>query len=338
LADAAGPGPEEEAAYATKIRDKLGGVAASPGGTKVVERLLSVVKMNRYPRDRDVGLIECGIACLRVPDDDGWVRKMLQRIIHTGLDREGVAFTFDLPFQLLVAARRQNLPGSELGSLPSYKKTALSHRDRWGTRLRALSAQAAVLHRRGPVDQAIRKLDKAGREPIGYKGYGVLHMLALANRWREFGDLPAGAKLIDRAKEEARQVGNERFREDRVELVAEFDAWWEQDRMATETALADLARIRDTDIRLAFLEHLSARWASAAEGPNWQGLKALLPQVLVHGTGSFRDAILGRLFGVYLDKHRLTDDALTRAISICERQEMLSEPWAGVADQGRDGS
>ncbi|HSJ56348.1 MAG TPA: NB-ARC domain-containing protein, partial [Anaerolineae bacterium] len=304
--DAAGPGPEEQAAYAAEIRDQLAIVAELPGGREFIERLLATVEMNLYPRYRDVGLIECGIACLRVPDD-GWVRGMLRRIIGKGLDREGVVSTFDLPLQLLAAARRQEVRAPALERLSEYAQLALGRRDRWGTRLRALSAQAAALHRDGRKDEALEALREAGSEPLGYAGYGALHMLALANRWREFSDLAPGDALIDEAWMQAQRVRNERFREDRIELVGAFAEWWKSSRMEPERALAALAEIDDSEVRLVFLEHLSARWASAAEGPDWQGLKRLLPEVLVHGTGSFRDAILGRLFGVYLAEHKLAD-------------------------------
>jgi hypothetical protein len=121
-----------------------------------------------------------------------------------------------------------------------------------------------------------------------------------------------------------------------MKLVGDFRDWWKQDTMDIKTALADLAKMQDTDTRLVFLEHLSARWASAVEGPNWEGLKALLPEVLVHGTGTFRDAILGRLWGVNPSKLKLTDGELARAIAICQRPEMLSKAWA-MEDQGKDG-
>jgi hypothetical protein len=329
-------GPEEKPGDEAAIRDvrliasQLAGLAASSTNRELVERLLDIVEQIPYPRYRDVVLIAAGsTACLRV-SDDSWLRRTLQSIIHTGLDREGVVFTFDLPFQLLEAAREQGLPEAEQGSLPTYCHTALSHPDPWGWgfRLRALSARAGSLYRRqGRENEARSALDDAEEVHFRYAGYGALHMLALADRWRELGDPARGLGLIDRAEKQASSVGNKRFRKDRIRLVREFRSWWIEEAMDFETTQEKLRQIPDTDTRLVIRQHLSARWASAAEGPTWEWLKALLPEVLAYGTGSFRDAILGRLFGVYLATRPMTDDDLARAITICERPEMLSKPW-----------
>jgi hypothetical protein len=303
-------------------------LAPRPSGQERILRALRLVLPNPYPRYRDIALVTLGLSCVAVPDRL-WVRWRLQTILRTALDHEGVTFTFDLPSVLLADAQRRDIaaPG-----LASYLKEALECEDRWGTAMRAKSAQAAALSWQGEADQAFEVLKAASRVPTGYAGYGTITLLSLANRCWELGRSTTAAQpvwgwdgdiaLLDRAKNLAHAVRDPTFREERISLVKAYFTWLDKptpDIVAVRTMLAETL---DPYVRSLYTDHVSARWAQGNK-PNVAGLKALIPLVLADSTTL--DAVLGRLFGLrvrYLD-----DDELAEAIHACQEKLTTGRPW-----------
>jgi hypothetical protein len=273
-----------------------------------------------------MGLVDCGLACVISPQDE-WARRTLRHIVHTGLDREGMTFTFDLPFMLWEEAKRRDWPETKQGELPSYCPKALEHRDRWGTRPRALNAHAAAQFRQGEEKEALDLLREAAKERPGFAGYATAHMLALANRSWEIGHHGLVSELIDKAQENAIRIRDVHLRHERLHLVQRHRTWWKGIEVDVATGLAKLAREPDIDARLAYIDFLSAQWISPPGGPMLDGLKKLVPLAL--GDRTVLDAVLARLCGLYLanGEHQLSDDDLVKAIQICTRREMLSKPW-----------
>ena len=126
--------------YIAQLRDALIALAGGASGPGMIVRALAAVETNPYPRYRDIGLVALGVAALAVPDVE-WTASRLETILEIGLEKEGVTFTFDLAAQLLAEAERRAMPAPELAE---YLMRAEALHDRWGTRLRCLSARAAA--------------------------------------------------------------------------------------------------------------------------------------------------------------------------------------------------
>jgi hypothetical protein len=114
------------------------------------------------------------------------------------------------------------------------------------------------------------------------------------------------------------------LQQERIQLVENFETWAnEPDTPSREAALAALARMPVPDHRRVYKDHVSARWASAAESDDWEALKSLISVALVDGT--LLDALLGRLFKA---KHiQMTDQELAEAIKLCNRHMTAGRPW-----------
>ena len=108
-----------------------------------------------------------------------------------------------------------------------------------------------------------------------------------------------------------------------------YARWLDQPTPDTETALGTLAQMADNDTRLAYIDHVSARW-SAPGARNPDGVKALIPLVLADTTTL--DALLGRLVGAALD--RLSNADVTEAIRISRLlRTMCYNPVAATHDE-----
>lgn len=300
-------------------------------GRTSIDRALAAAVIDPYPAYRDLALVPVGIAAVFVPDLE-WARERIQRVLRTAIEGGGVTFTFDLAWTLLEEARRRGLSVSEL---EAYVKGLESCYDRWGTALRASSAHAAALFYQGAVAEAYDQLYQTAEMNTGYAGYGSVTLLALANHLCAFG-LPDKAtqpiwgddhniSLLDGALGQAERVVDPDFRWARECLVKAYLDWWESDLDDTGTALAAAPHIPDHDTRMAYLEHLSARWVGLSDHPNWEGLKALVSLALLDATAL--DTVLARIVGVWMQTHTFTDDALRDAIRICAKQLATARPW-----------
>ena len=114
--------------------------------------------------------------------------------------------------------------------------------------------------------------------------------------------------------------------------------WLPQAVPAPAEVPARLDRMPDRDMRLAFIDHLSARWAahgvppapwpvvppSAAPGEtNWPGLKALVPLGLSDATTC--DALLARL--VAARSYALSPGDTDALITACARDLATGRSW-----------
>jgi len=150
------------------------------------------------------------------------------------------------------------------------------------------------------------------------------------NRWWELGLADQSPRLEALAGHWATQVRDQSFRAARVALVAAYQQWATPPPPDRATALRALRELASRDQRLAYIDHLAARWA-APDARDPDGIKALIPDALSDATTL--DAVLGRLVGVRLAD--LTDDDLAQAIAICARFCLSGRPWeAGYAQWG----
>src|SRR5207249_446084 len=101
--------------------------------------------------------------------------------------------------------------------------------------------------------------------------------------------------LFESAAANAAAVRDPGFRLERMRLVLEYLDWWHAETPDVERAQAELAKIADRDARLAYIDHVSARWSRAPDQVSWESLKWLVPLALPDGTTL--DAVLGRLVG-----------------------------------------
>jgi hypothetical protein len=218
--------------------------------------------------------------------------------------------------------------------------------DRWGTYLRARSAQAAARFRADPGqrDWAASVLQAALLRPLGFAGFATAALLAQANCCLELGPLkqpvlaqPEGrpTSLTDAAAASAAYVRDPGFRARRVLLVhAYVSEWLPSPAPLPAEVAARLDQMPDRAMRLAYLDHLSARWASAGE-TNWPGLKALVPLALSDATTC--DAVLARL--VAARWRTLTAGEIDGLIEICARDLATGRSWehgaqASASDPG----
>lgn len=331
---------EETAEEVRQMRNLLRSLAAEPLGRQQIDQLLGLILPNAYPRYRDIGLVELGIACLAAPDRD-WTRQRLQDILRVGLNVEGVIFTFDLPAILLAeAGNPQRAIAADLPArhrLANFLTQALGSDDRWGTAMRAQSAQAAAAFWQGKTDEAFSHLQQASARPTGYAGYGSLAFLTLANRCLAFGQpqraaqplwgQPPGVDLLAGAATLANDVNNWEFRQERLRLVQTYrDEWWDQPAPSAEGVMQRLAHMPEADFRRVYKDYTSAHWLGTADPAAAAGLKTLLLGALNDGT--ILDTLLGRLFGLNLKK--LSDAQLTEALTLCADYFTTPLSWQHV--------
>jgi hypothetical protein len=313
---------------AASLRRLLVALAATPEGQDGILQALQLVLPNPYPRYRDIGLVALGIACLAVPDPS-WVRLQLHRILDAALNQEGVAFAYNLPSVLQEEARKRGLPAPKLND---HLSKALAAHNSWGTKIRAQSAHAAGLFWQGKCSEAFAALEDAGGQDTGYAGYGTLTLLSLANRCYEFGDPDRATRpvwgwghdisLTDGAAALAARVRDPQFREERVKLVQDsFAAWSKAATPDAETALDSLAGMADPDVRGLYIDHVTARWASAGDD-NREAIKKLVHAALPSATSL--DTIMARLFGLSLG--RLNDAQLAEAVRLCAAYLLVELP------------
>jgi hypothetical protein len=296
-------------------------LAAEPEGRQAIDRLLRPTLENAYARYRDIELVALGVASVAVPDAD-WAAERLQRIISAGLDPAGVTFTFDLASVLRAEGERRGLPAADLRLLAEYLDKAWSAEDRWGTAVRARSARAAALFRQHHFGDAEAELEAVAQLDMGYAGFATVTLLSLANRWVEFGRPELARELTARASLRAEQVQDPEFRRERVRLVDAYGAWLNEPTPARETIASKIAQMPDPETRMAYVEHLSARW-STSSARDVDALRSLVPTSLSDGTTL--DAVLGHLFGI--EASTLDDQELDEVIHICATQLSTSRPW-----------
>lgn len=326
---------EESTVHVRDLRQSLHQLAGLPEGRERLARFAALMETNPYPRYRDIGLLEAGLSCLAVPHDESdWLRTRLRSILQVGLDWEGITFTFDLASTLVEAAKNRSLSPIIQGDLPLYLETAASQDDRWGTAVRGLSAEAAAKKQLGDPQQAVTRLEEAGRRAPGFAGYATLHMLSLANRWQEFHQVPfaSGAMtnashFVNRAMEQAHDVRDPDFRDERIALVKAYMHWADESLPEKEAFEPLVRQIADADARMAYIDHLSARLAGEIN-PNLADLKALVRLALLDGTTL--DAVLGRLYGLYLSDFgfNVSDEDLAELLRYCQTSLTTGEPWA----------
>ncbi len=327
--------PETIAAETAGLQSLLTELAPYPAGQAGIDRALGANLANPYPRYRDIALVPIALATAHV-SDASWSRQRLRTILRTGLDSEGITFTFELPAILLEEAGRRAFASPEL---TSYLEQALQQDDRWGTQVRAHSARAAALFWQGQPADALAALQEASRVPRTYAGYASLALLLLANRCHEFG-VPERAgqavwgtnfdvSLLDGATALVQNVYDPDFRAERGQLVQRYRDWLAQPARDIAALREALGGIQDPDTRRVYKDLAGARWAAAAP-PDVHALKALVLTMLADSTTL--DATLGRLFGLRLREHRqgsavLDDSELLEALSVCSEHFTTGRPW-----------
>jgi hypothetical protein len=314
--------------YAANLRDLLVTFAAEPFGQESIDRALQVVIINPYPRYRDNALVALGIASLAVPDKL-WTRQRLQRILRSGLDAEGITFTFDLPSQVVQEVSKRGLEEPE--ALTTYLEKALEQIDRWGTKLRALRAQAAAYFWQGDKNKGVELLHQAALTHEGFAGFMSVNLLSLANRWHEFGlpekasELGAGGhgNLLNRAADYAERVRDPNFREERKALVAKYFQWFTQPVPGFEAVEETLAATPDPDARRVYKDLVSAQWLASGDAANISNLEQLVAASLSDETTL--DTLLARLF--VAQKDALTQQQVADIVDLCSADFMMGRPW-----------
>ena len=311
--------------FIVQLRDSLIRLAGDPRGRNLVERAIAGVEANPYPRYRDIGLIGLGVAAFAAPDPD-WIAAKLETILETGLEKEGITFTFDLAAQLVKEAERR---GISVPSLSEYLDRAGNAGDRWGTRLRSLSARAAARATQGDLAGATAMLEAAGGADDGFAGYMSAHLLSIASRWCELGR-PARIDergLIARSRWHAGRVRDPKFGNERMELVDEFVQWLAQQSPEWPDVSTTLRLTADADARRVYKDLASARWMAVGKWTEWGDLiTASLNDATV------LDLVLARMVSHAIVRHRngereLPDAALNDAITLCVDQFATSRPW-----------
>jgi hypothetical protein len=325
--------PETSAELAWSLERELYRIADQPAGQGLIQRAVLALTQNPYPRYRDIALAAVGTAVLG-SSERHWVRKYLQKVLRAGLDDEGVTFTFDLPAVVLAEVQRR---GGSAPQLEQYLDQARNRHDVWGTSMRALSAQAAAAFRSGSggVEDAFSLLITASAEPTTYAGYGVLATLALIDRCHEWGeperaDLRVWGPSGDRSLPEiaidlAQRVYDPVFRQERLRLVEMHRAWSDEPAGDPASQSARVAATANSDERIAYLTHLSARWAAPWEGSSGLAkVKALVPLVLFDSTAL--DAVLGRLLGMAAPQ--LDVGQLDQVAELVSSHLTTGRPWS----------
>jgi hypothetical protein len=318
---------EEERAgeYIVSLKDTLIAVSQDIAARGMIGRFLAMVEANPYPRYRDNALVALGVATLAVPDR-AWSDLRMQSILETGLEKEGVTFTFDFPAQLLAEADRRGLPA---GDLAEYLRQAGGSQDRWGTRLKTVSAQAAADFVQGRSPDAVTKLESAGTFDQGFAGYMAAHLLAIASRWCELGapERVGQLGLVAKSRSHANRVRDPKFATERVELVDRFEQWFAAPAPEWGEMSALLHATPDPDTRRAYKDLVSARWSAERRCGNWGHL---LVAALADATAL--DFVLGRLAARMIRRHHegvceFPDAEFAEAITLCRENLATSRPW-----------
>jgi hypothetical protein len=311
--------------YMKNLRNSLVRVAREPLGRDLINRALVAVQNNPYPRYRDLGLVAIGEAALAVPEP-AWTRARLEAILETGLEKEGITFTFDLATQLSTEAARRGLSTGDLGA---YLKAAATSSDRWGTRMRSTSAVAAAQFAQGDNTTAFATLESAAAFDQGFAGYMSAHLLTLASRWSEFNASTriGSLNLISKATSQAQRVRDPQFSGERQKLVEQFDQWLGQATPDWSRLSAMLRNTVDPDTRRAYKDLVTARWA--AEG-HWKDWGHVVVATLADATAV--DFVLARLAGYAIRRHHsgareLMGAELAEAIDLCAQRFATSRPW-----------
>ncbi|WP_328476201.1 hypothetical protein OHA21_21290 [Actinoplanes sp. NBC_00393] len=311
--------PETSADVVLDMQSGLRRMVAAGDGRGLLERALQVVRRNPYPRYRDTALEALGIAALASPDRE-WAGLRLRQILRAGLDDEGVTFTFDLPAILLATCLRRGLPAPELNE---YLEQGLAHADVWGTRARALSAQAAAAFHHGDTSNAASMLATGTQMEITYAGYGVTLTLSLIDRCDEIGRPDLADGLPDLAARLADRVYDPQFARERADLVRQHAQWRAEPLPDPGEVATRLAHLRDRDARAAYRNHVAARW-SAAPDPEMAGqIGTLIPGALFDATSL--DALLARLTAAALPE--LPDARVLQAVAVVEASFTSGRPW-----------
>ena len=320
---------ERAGEYMQHVRDSLVALNSDAAGPLLIGEALKYVLINPYPRYRDIGLVSLGVAALAMPDR-AWTDAQLQTILETGLEKEGVTFTFDVAAHLLAEAGRRGLATPELADYLSKAAVAV---DRWGTRLRTASATAAAAFVQGDQNTAFTRLEEAGGLAEGYAGYMSAHLLNLASRWCEFGrpERVAANDLIAESRLRAQRVRDPSFAQDRQVLVDHFEAWLAEPLPAWSEVSARLRSTPDPDMRRALKDLVSARWLAAGHRDNWGDLVAA-----ALNDATALDIVLGRLTCRAIGRSRsgdkpLSDAEVSRAVALCVARIAVSRPWEQVA-------
>jgi len=321
--------PETAADVASSLEQGLRRIAANEHGKELIVRALRPIFRNPYPRYRDIALGALGTAVLASPERQ-WVRQRMQAILRAGLDDEGITFAFDLPTIVLAECDARGLAAD---GLRDYVQAVAGQEDVWGTRIRALSAQAATTYRYGAASDAFDLLLKASRAHTTYAGYGVTAILALIDRCHEFGqpdlaDSPLwgpdqNRTLPDIAADLAGKVYDWAFRQERLELVELHRSWTREPEPDVGLVEQRLSHMTDTDARRAYQHHVIARWATSPDPGVARQVKALVPLALFDTTGL--DAILARLVGA--DLRTLAEPPFRAVVELVTASFTGGRPW-----------
>ena len=285
-----------------------------------LDKLLQETLGDPYPPYRDIGLVQLGIACASV-SDTSWMRARLRKILAVTLDSEGMIFTFDLPAVLALEARAR---GWEATALATMLYSGLVTNDRWGTDERANLALAGALFRQGESQKALNAMTQKMRPSQASAGYATLTVLAMIDRCFEMGHADIAIEqvwrnshlsLIEEAAVQAQTVYDPPFKEQRNKLVTKYCEWGARSLSKVTQIPIMLNVYQDNDTRMAYINHLAARWAGMQEGPNLPALKSLIVSALNDGTTL--DALLARFIGLNLNN--LNDDELNEVIRITEK-------------------
>jgi hypothetical protein len=319
---------ERAGSFSENLQEQLSFIAADPSGQSSIDRALKSVLGNPYPQYRDIALMAVGAAIICAPDRL-WVRDRLQRILITTIEREGVAFTFDLPSILVSEARRRNLKAPEL---EAYLDKALCTSDRWGTAARATSAHAAALFFEGDVDAAFEELEKADQMNVGMAGFSTLTLLSFADRCYEFGQpgkalssiwgFDKSVSLLDGAIGVAQRVRDPKFRSERLKLVEDYRQIFNADiKTSYFKVFESIFKNHDKDMTL--LAHISSKCCYLHDEYKWKLLKMILQ--LVPSSSTTLDIVLARIFRFSVKE--LKDDEVEDAIRICSKYLTSGRPW-----------
>jgi hypothetical protein len=280
---------------------------------------------NPYPEYRDLALDQLATAVLCSTDAD-WARAGLQRIIQSGLDQEGVTFTYDLPIAILQEAESRNVALAELRN--HLEPIMRGQQDPYESMTRVDLARAGAHYHQGDMANALARLDQAERRPRGYPGFASAVLLALLSRYIMLGhDMAQDAKLswlLAAAGERAERVRDPQFRAARHRLVAEYTGWVRSPVLGFREAETRLAQMPDRGSRRAFKDFVIAAWTAEGTGAAREALKKLLPLTLMDATQL--DNALARLVGTCLPA--LTDPDLERAAAVCLRSLVTAQAWA----------
>jgi hypothetical protein len=319
---------ERAGSFSENLQEQLSRIAADVSGQSAIDRALKSVLGNPYPQYRDIALTAVGTAIISAPDRQ-WVRERLQRIFITTIEREGVAFTFDLPSILVSEAGSRDLKAPEL---EAYLDKALGTGDRWGTAARARSAHAAALFFEGNVDNAFNELEKADQMNIGMAGFSTLTLLSFADRCYEFGQPERALKaiwgydknvsLLDGALVVAQRVKDPKFRNERIKLVEEYCQIFNAD-IKTSYFKAVESIFKNHDKYMTLLSHISAKCCHHHDEFKLGLLKMILPLVL--NSSTTLDTVFARIFR--LSVKELKDDEVEEAIRICYKYLTTGRPW-----------